>query len=94
MTNESTILHNVSEEKLREIVREEVQDALKISPKDEPDIFMDREQAAEMLHISLSTLHKHTRGGAIPWTRLGKRVLYRKADVEKALKMINEKKIE
>jgi len=40
-------------------------------------------QILELLHISRATLYRHLKAGALPHVKLGRRVLFRKADVEK-----------
>jgi excisionase family DNA binding protein len=44
-----------------------------------------RKQAANMLNISLPTLHCWTKEGVIKGTRIGTRVRYRLSDIEAAL---------
>ena len=40
-------------------------------------------QVLERLHISRTTLYRHVKARELPHVKLGKRVLFRKADVEK-----------
>lgn len=40
-------------------------------------------QVLEILHISRMTLYRHLRAGNLPHVKIGRRVLFRKADVEK-----------
>jgi len=40
-------------------------------------------QVLDLLHISRATLHRHLKAGMLPHVKLGRRVLFRKADVEK-----------
>jgi excisionase family DNA binding protein len=51
-----------------------------------------RQQTAQMLGITLSTLHDWTKNGIIQGTRIGTRVRYRQSDVENALKDIKHVK--
>jgi excisionase family DNA binding protein len=39
-------------------------------------------QVLDLLHISRATLHRHLKAGMLPHVKLGRRVLFRKADVE------------
>ncbi len=47
-----------------------------------------RRQAAEYLGISLPTLHQHTLSGTIKGNRIGRRILYRWADLDAAMNAI------
>ncbi|PVD50809.1 DNA-binding protein [Terrimonas sp.] len=47
-----------------------------------------RRAVANMLHISLVTLNKHTRNGLLPAYKIGRRVLYRRGDIVPALDKI------
>jgi excisionase family DNA binding protein len=40
-------------------------------------------QVLGLLHISRVTLYRHVKAGKLPHVKLGRRVLFRKADVEK-----------
>jgi excisionase family DNA binding protein len=51
-----------------------------------PDQLLTRKEAAEFLTISLATLHAYTKEGRIVGQRLGGRLVYRRSDLEKALK--------
>ncbi len=48
-----------------------------------------RIESAKKLKISLPTLWKLTKDGTLPAYKIGKRVLYRKTDVENALRQMN-----
>ena len=54
-----------------------------IPPQDQ---LLTRKEAAEFLTISLATLHTYTKEGRIVGQRLGGRLVYRRSDLEKALK--------
>lgn len=49
-----------------------------------------RKEAAEYLHISLGTLHTHTKSGKIRGQRIGCRLLYRKSDLDKSTIVTNK----
>jgi excisionase family DNA binding protein len=53
-----------------------------------PEEIITREEAAEILKISLPTLHKLTMSGRVPAYRLGSQVRYKSKEVEQALKKI------
>lgn len=57
-------------------------------PKASDDDMMSRKQTAKMLCISLPTLHDWTKEGLIKAYRIGNRVLYKKIDVNQALKQV------
>ncbi len=47
--------------------------------------FYSRKDTAEILGITLATLHKYTKQGIVKSHRIGRRVLYKLADIENAL---------
>jgi excisionase family DNA binding protein len=77
-------------DKLAEITADRViEKIIKILPsQQEKEEHFSRNQAAEMLHITLPTLNKYTRSGKIKGYRMGIRVLYKKTELEKALQEI------
>ncbi len=86
-------MHNIalitlSEEEFRSIIAAEVEAAMKRTseafiPQSEPnhDKLLTREETAEMLHVSLLTLHKYTKDGTLKPMRIGRRVLYRYGEI-------------
>jgi excisionase family DNA binding protein len=58
-----------------------------VEPK---EVFLTRNKTADMLSISLVTLWKLTKEDIIPAYRIGTRVRYKKSDVLKALKKMNQ----
>lgn len=48
-----------------------------------------RMETASMLRISLSTLHRIVRNGYLPSFKVGRRTLFKEADVQKCLIQIN-----
>lgn len=66
-----------------------VLDEQKSSLKDE-DILLTRQEAAEMLSISLVTLWKYTKKDIIPAYRIGSKVRYKKSEILLALKQMNQ----
>jgi len=53
--------------------------------KETPKKFYSRKDTAEILGITLATLHKYTKQGIVKSHRIGRRVLYKLADIENAL---------
>ena len=50
-----------------------------------PSLALDRRQVAELLKISLPTLKKRTDDGTLNCTRVGRRVLYERAQIDALL---------
>jgi excisionase family DNA binding protein len=94
MTNE-ILLNGISFEQLensiKTIVSETVQNAvagLTTAAKDETPELITRKETAELLGVTLPTLHVWTKNGVIPAKRIGTRVRYEKRAVMDALKDI------
>ncbi len=51
----------------------------------EPETYLTRKQVCEILHVDQSTLHNWKHKGRLKPVGIGKRVLYRRSDIEKAL---------
>lgn len=78
---------------IKGIVAEEMKYALTTLsdslPKDKTPEYLTRKETAEMLGVSLPTLHSYVKKGFISAQRVGeKTVRFRKEDVEKALNAI------
>ena len=91
MQNE-IILSGISFEQLQNsiqsIVQNEVQkivSGLPVPTAPAPE-FITRKETAEILGISLVTLHEWTKNGVIPAQRIGTRVRYKRSDVYSSLK--------
>lgn len=50
--------------------------------------YLTRQQAAQLLHLTLPTLHEYTKEGIIQGHRIGRRVLYTETAIEEAVKAI------
>lgn len=57
----------------------------KIKSENKPDELMTRQQVAEMLGVTLTTLFHWNNKGILPTIKIGNKVRYRRSDVEKAL---------
>ncbi|MDZ7634794.1 MAG: helix-turn-helix domain-containing protein [Bacteroidales bacterium] len=64
-----------------------------VKPEPKKPLYLTRHQAAEMLHITLPTLHSYTRMGIIQSHRIGGRILYLESSIEDAVKAIPALKI-
>lgn len=90
-------LQGISVEELSEtikcIVAEEVKNALtaisETMPKDTTPEYLTRKETAEMLGVSLPTLHSYVNKGYLAAHRVGEKTIrFRKEDVEKALNAV------
>jgi len=92
----SLILEQVSKSELKDLIGQAVAEQISkghqaTTPTKELTI-LTRQQTAQTLGITLSTLHDWTKSGIIQGTRIGTRVRYRQSDVEAALKDIKHVK--
>lgn len=91
----SIILHSTPANELKALISDAVSEQLQqFFPKEkEPDNRLrNRKETAEILGVSLPTLHEWTKNGTIQGTRIGSRVRYRMSDIEAALKDIHNVK--
>lgn len=76
-------------EKLGEIVKNAINEAIKSIPKEQPkqpnEVFLTRKEVAKLLKISLPTLNEHSKNGKIRSYLIGGRVLYRQSDILNSL---------
>jgi len=56
------------------------------------DSYITREEAANILRITLPTLHSYTMKGKIKGYRIGRRILYKKNEIEQSVASISIKK--
>ena len=70
------------------VVADQLKNLLPQQPLQPVKSILTRRETAEMLGISLVTLHEWTKNGTIQGTRVGTRVRYRYSDIEAALKDI------
>lgn len=57
-----------------------------VKAENRPDELLTRQQVAEMLNVTYSTLWHWNNKGILPIIKIGNKVRYRRSDVEKALK--------
>ncbi|MCK0108219.1 helix-turn-helix domain-containing protein [Flavobacteriaceae bacterium S0825] len=76
---------------IKNVLKETVTNAVKeqITPNRTIISLFSRESTAEMLCISLPTLHEWTKSGIIKANRIGNRVLYKLEDINDALTEVN-----
>lgn len=85
------ILHSTPMNDLKEIIKEVVTGALKDNSRaqqTDSNKLYTRQEVADLLGLSLPTLHTYTQDGIIKGYRLGTQIRYKHSDVEKALKEI------
>ncbi|WP_312764479.1 helix-turn-helix domain-containing protein [Epilithonimonas sp.] len=86
----SDVLSNIKQV-VREVIREESTRFAKWF-KDmlaDEDKYLSRNETAEYLGMSLSTLGRHTKSGLIKAHGIGDRVFYKLSDIHSAMKPIN-----
>ncbi len=54
------------------------------------EALLSRKQAADFLHCNLVTLWRYTREGRIPYYRAGRKMLFKKSEILKAIKVEEE----
>lgn len=92
---QNLILHTIPLNELTNLIQEAIKAELtQIRPtnKDKEQRLYTRKEVADLLSISLPTLHTYTKEGIITAYRLGSQVRYKHIDVEKALKEIDNLK--
>jgi excisionase family DNA binding protein len=73
---------------IKEAFKEELKEILTQQEKDRDyDTLLSRKEVAELLKISLVTLHSYQKDGTLPFYRLGWHVYFRKGDIMKALEI-------
>jgi len=85
------ILQGVSVEQLNELIQEGVRENLKElidSSKPQQEKFLTRQEAADLLRISLPTLTDYVKRGIITANRISNRVLFKRSDIDQSLKQI------
>jgi len=62
------------------------------SKEPQPDKLITRQEAADILHITLPTLLSYTLNGKIKGYRIGRRVLYKRDEIDQAITAISTHK--
>lgn len=88
----SLYIEGITKSEFKNILKENVREILNELPNSqqkkkaiEKDCFLNRKETAELLKISLATLSKLTSSGQLKSYKVGKRVLYKKLEVEESL---------
>jgi excisionase family DNA binding protein len=89
-------LMGVSLSDLREMVKDVIQEHLKITPEtsrnQESQEYLSRAEVSQLLKISLFTLNDWTKQGHLKAYRMGRRVLYSRSEVQSSLKEVKSLK--
>lgn len=87
------MLHNLTpsdlEELIRKVVGEQLEEFRKNTTTGNPHELLTREEACQLLKISLTTLWSWTKKGKIIAHGIGNRVLYKKSELMESLVRIN-----
>jgi excisionase family DNA binding protein len=73
---------------LRSIIREELSSLMKADQANSKTEFLSRKQVAHILGITLPTLNSYTKTGKVSAYRIGRRIRYKRNEVEKSLRLI------
>jgi excisionase family DNA binding protein len=84
-----TILQGISVDELltrtEKVIEKKLEEKLALLKPSKEWQYMNRKDVAELLKISLPTLHNWTKDGLLNSYRIGTRVLYRSDEIEKSL---------
>ena len=85
----SILVRNITVEEFQELIRSTVREELQSGyPKKGEPRYITRNEAAELLKITLPTLNRYTQLGIVKGFRIGTRVLYKLEDIEEDVKSI------
>ncbi len=71
---------------IKEAFREELKEILAQKEKEKDyNVLLSRKEVAELLKISLVTLHRYQKDGILPYSKLGIHIYFKKGDIMKAL---------
>jgi excisionase family DNA binding protein len=74
------LINRAVEKTIQQAVEKAIEKKLAPKPSDE---LITREEAAELLRVTLPTLHNWTKAGRLPFYKIASRVRYKRADIEK-----------
>jgi excisionase family DNA binding protein len=71
---------------IKEAFKEELKEILAQQEKtDDYDVLLSRKEVVELLQVSLITVSKYQKKGSLPYSRLGRKVYFKKGEIMKAL---------
>ncbi len=95
MSKTITQLINISPEELRREIRndfrEELQELAKTFTPKEPTVWITRQEAAELIGVSLVTIHNWTKEGVINAHKIGTRIRFKRSEIEDILLNSNKR---
>ncbi|SHI77494.1 DNA binding domain-containing protein, excisionase family [Mesonia phycicola] len=95
MNKNITQLHNVSPEEFKNDILDGVKKQLEFFSKNfkpkEPNIWISRQDAAELLGVSLVTIHDWCKKDILQKFKIGNRVRFKRSDIEQVLLNSNKK---
>ena len=89
--DKTILLHEISPEDLRELIRQAVRDELNAFllelkvQKDEAEVLLSRAEACELLKVSLTTLWNWTKSNKVIAYSIGNRIFYKKRELLESL---------
>jgi excisionase family DNA binding protein len=98
MAKDALLVENITLEELKvifgEIVENQLKKHLNKSPPPNPieEIYLTRKEVCAKLNICMATLHYKTKDGILTGYRFGGKVLYKKTEIESALKEMGIKR--
>lgn len=76
---------------ITDVVRTEIKNELLTLSVKQPEDLLTRKETAEILGVSLVTLHEWTISGKVPAYRIGSRVRYKRQEIEQSLTAVRAK---
>lgn len=94
---QQVLINNVSLDEFKDLLSDLIEEKFKETFKnsdinDSEQKYLSRFEVAKLLKISLPTLHNLTINGVLSGYRVGRRVLYKKAEVDSSLAVIESMK--
>ena len=84
--DKTILLHEISPEDLRELIRQAVRDELELKVlKDEAEVLLSRAEACELLKVSLTTLWNWTKSNKVIAYSIGNRIFYKRKELLESL---------
>lgn len=82
------VIQEISKEELGKMIEDRLSGILRQLKENAaaPDDLLSRQEAARHLKLSLSSLHAYTKSGKLIGHRIGGRLLYKRSDLDRALK--------
>ena len=73
---------------IKEAFKAELKESMNQQEKEiEYNVLLNKKEVAEMLKISLVTIHKYLKSGKLKYYRLGRRIYFKKGEIMEALQL-------